>query len=158
MMKISEFAAFTQRSPRALRLYEELGLLTPHERTQGGFRLYHADQATRLTYIDKLQALGCSLTDIQKLIKSWQSQSNAAQGMHALKTVYLEKLEEVRAALKQLQQVEQELIESISFLQGCHDCTVEVAPDQACSQCNRNKAQVLDLIRGISEPSFKYSN
>jgi DNA-binding transcriptional MerR regulator len=54
MMKISEFAEFTQRSPRALRLYEELGLLTPHERTEGGFRFYHADQAICLAYIDKL--------------------------------------------------------------------------------------------------------
>ena len=156
MMKISEFATFTQRSPRALRLYEELGLLIPHERTAGGFRLYHADQATRLTYIDKLQTLGCSLTNIQKIVKSWQSHSNAAQGMRSLKTAYLEKLKEVRDALKQLQLVEQELIESISFLQGCHDCTIETAPDQACSQCNRGKAQALDLVRGISEPSFKH--
>ena len=157
MMKISEFAAFTQRSPRALRLYEELGILTPHERTEGGFRLYHADQATRLAYIDKLQALGCSLTDIQQLIESWQSQSNAAQGMRALEIAYLEKLKQVREALQQLQQVEQELNESIAFLQGCHDCTIEVSPDQACSQCDRSEAQTSDLIRGISEPSSNKS-
>ncbi len=156
MMKISEFAEFTQRSPRALRLYEELGLLTPHERTEGGFRLYHADQATRLAYIDKLQALGCSLADIQQLIESWQSQGNAAQGMRALEIAYLEKLKEVRSALTKLKEVEQELSDSIAFLQGCHDCTIEVEPTQACAHCDRSEAHPSDLIRGISEPSSKH--
>jgi DNA-binding transcriptional MerR regulator len=153
MMKISEFAEFTQNSPRALRLYEELGLLTPHRRTVGGFRLYKADQAIRLAYIDRLQSLGCSLNEIQVLIESWRSQATAVEGMRALEVAYREKLNEVRSALEQLKIVEQELSESITFLQGCHSCTTDHNPSEACSHCDRTEGQESPLIKGISEPS-----
>ena len=155
MMKISEFAEFTQRSPRALRLYEELGILIPQERTEGGFRLYKADQAIRLSYIDKLQALGCSLSDIKELVSSWQSQPTGYLGMRALEQAYILKLEEVRAAIQKLKTVELELAESIEFLKGCHDCTTEVEPIEACSHCTRTEQEVSPLIKGISEPSSK---
>ena len=155
MMKISEFATFTQRSPRALRLYEELGLLTPQQRTAGGFRLYKADQAIRLSYIDKLQALGCSLSDIQELIVAWQSQPTAPQGMRALEEAYLVKLQEVQTAIQKLQTVERELSESIDFLKGCHDCPTDTEPLSACSHCDRTELQDSPLIKGISEPSGK---
>lgn len=153
MMKISAFAEFTQRSPRALRHYEELGLLSPQERTEGGFRLYRADQALRLEYIDKLQALGCSLSDIQQLIEAWRSQAIAHQGMRALELAYQEKLIEVRAAIDRLCAVESELSESVEFLKGCHDCPSDTSPTQACSQCERADEHHSPLIRGISEPS-----
>ena len=153
MMKISEFAELTQRSPRTLRLYEELGLLTPRQRTAGGFRLYHAEQAVRLVYIDKLQALGCSLNDIQSLIESWRSQPTAAAGMKALELAYKEKLREVSAALHQLKIIERELTESLQFLKGCHNCTTQDQPEDACPHCIRTEHEPSPLIKGISDPS-----
>ena len=152
MMKISEFAEFTQRSPRTLRLYEELGLLTPHQRTAGGFRLYHAEQAVRLVYIDKLQSLGCSLSDIQTLLESWRTQPTAAAGMKALEDAYREKLNEVTHALHQLKAIEHELKESLEFLQGCHHCKTLAQPEKACAHCDRTEDELSPLIKGISNP------
>ena len=157
MMKISAFAAFTQRSPRALRHYEELGLISPLQRTEGGFRLYHAEQALRLEYIDNLQALGCSLSDIQQLIASWSSQPTAHQGMRALETAYQGKLIEVRSAIDKLRAVESELAESVEFLRGCRDCTNDTSPVEACAQCDRAEEHDSTLIKGISEPLIETS-
>ena len=153
MMKISAFAEYTQRSPRALRHYEELGLLSPKERTEGGFRLYQADQALRLEYIDKLQALGCSLADIQQLIEAWRTPDNAQEGMRALEAAYEEKLIEVRVAIARLRAVESELAESVEFLKGCRNCTSDTSPVEACTQCERVERHSSPLIKGISEPS-----
>ena len=84
MMKISAFAEYTQRSPRTLRYYEELGLRSHQERTGVEFRLYRADQALQLEYIDKLQELGCSLSDIQSLIESNNTVYARIDGQHLL--------------------------------------------------------------------------
>ena len=152
MKKIGEFAQETNRSPRALRLYEERGLLTPQERSVGGFRLYGEEQALQVAYIDKLQELGCSLSDIQALIESWRTQSTAHEGMHALETTYRQKHLEVCAAIETLKRVERELSESLLFLEGCHECTTDGSPQDACHQCARAERQSLTLISGISGP------
>lgn len=155
MKKIGEFAEQMNRSPRALRLYEERGLLTPEQRSAGGFRLYGPDQELRVRYIDKLQALGCSLSDIQTLIESWRAQPSAHQGMRALEMAYREKLRDVRAAIEKLQRVELELTESVDFLEGCHDCAEEVAAHEACHQCVRSAHQPLTLIQGLALTSHE---
>ena len=42
-LKIGDLARATGKTQRALRLYEEMGLLVPSERTVGGFRVYGCD-------------------------------------------------------------------------------------------------------------------
>jgi MerR family copper efflux transcriptional regulator len=64
-MKIGELARKTGKTPRALHLYEEMGLLQPPERTEGGFRLYGPDEVARVYWIAKLQDMGFSLPQIQ---------------------------------------------------------------------------------------------
>ena len=88
LIKISEFAEQNQLSPRALRLYEEQGLLEPAQRTKGGFRLYTTEQIDRLKYIQKFQDLGCSLAEIRDMIQEWQDSPTAGQGMKALELAY----------------------------------------------------------------------
>ena len=152
MKKIGEFAQQTNRSPRALRLYEERGLLIPSQRSVGGFRLYGEEQVLQVEYIDKLQELGCSLSDIQILIESWRSQSTAHEGMQALEVAYRQKYFEVCAAIEKLAQVKHELLESLNFLAGCHTCTTTTSPQDTCHQCARPERQNLTLIKGISDP------
>ena len=41
LLRIGDLAEKTGKTKRALRLYEEMGLLVPSERSSGGFRLYH---------------------------------------------------------------------------------------------------------------------
>ena len=40
LLRIGDLAEKTGKTKRALRLYEEMGLLVPSDRTSGGFRLY----------------------------------------------------------------------------------------------------------------------
>ena len=62
--KVGELARRTGLSVRALRYYDEIGLLSPSRRTEGGHRLYTAGDVVRLQRIKSLRALGFSLREI----------------------------------------------------------------------------------------------
>ena len=153
LLKISELAHEADLTPRALRHYEERGLITPTTRSEGGFRFYSESQRVRLAYIQRLKALGCSLSEIQGFIGSWSEQPTAPEGMRALEALYRQKLRGVREALKTLTEVERELAESLQFLEGCHECPSERAPVESCAQCERTNDEAPALVRGITEPS-----
>src|SRR3954467_11450283 len=54
-------------TPKALRLYEQHGLVTP-VRSEAGWRTYGSDQIARLHQVVALKSLGLSLSAIAKLM------------------------------------------------------------------------------------------
>ena len=63
---ISELAAEFGVTPRALRFYEDEGLLSP--RRKGVARLYSPRDRARLAWILRAKRVGFSLTDIREMI------------------------------------------------------------------------------------------
>ncbi|KOV56859.1 MerR family transcriptional regulator [Streptomyces sp. MMG1121] len=63
-MRIGELAAATGASPRALRHYEQEGLITS-ERAANGYRVYDAGAAVRVRNIRRLLDAGLTLDDVQ---------------------------------------------------------------------------------------------
>jgi MerR family transcriptional regulator, repressor of the yfmOP operon len=70
-LRIGEAAARVGVSCRTLRYYEELGLLRPSARTQGGARRYTDDDIARLAHIRELQELmGFNLEEILEVVRT----------------------------------------------------------------------------------------
>ena len=70
LLRIQEVAAETGLTPRAIRYYEELGLLAPAARSEGAYRLYDADDLERLRFIRGLRDdAGFSLAEIGQLLE-----------------------------------------------------------------------------------------
>jgi MerR family transcriptional regulator, repressor of the yfmOP operon len=68
-IRISDAAAGAGVSPRTLRYYEELGLLTPSLYTPGGERRYTESDLTQLGRILELrEVLGMNLDDIKEFL------------------------------------------------------------------------------------------
>ena len=67
MMRIGDLAAKAGITTRTLRYYQELGIIEPDRRTQGGFRLYSDEQLRRLHIIQSLKSLGFDLESIRAL-------------------------------------------------------------------------------------------
>jgi DNA-binding transcriptional MerR regulator len=67
-MHIGEVAERIGLSLRTIRYYEEVGLITPSARTQGGFRLYTEADATRLQLVKDMKPLGFSLDEMRDLL------------------------------------------------------------------------------------------
>src|SRR5204862_541846 len=70
LLKIGDFARLAQTNLRTLRYYEELGLITPASRSQGGFRYYRRTDLNRVQMIRDLQELGLHLDRIRELISA----------------------------------------------------------------------------------------
>jgi DNA-binding transcriptional MerR regulator len=82
LMSIGEFAARSRLSPKALRLYDELGLLQPARVDESsGYRYYSLDQLERARLIAALRQLQIPLAQI-KVIVSLES-SDAAERISA---------------------------------------------------------------------------
>ncbi|GAB3305447.1 MerR family transcriptional regulator [Pseudoclavibacter terrae] len=67
-MQIGKLADRTGMSIRSLRHYDEIGLLVPSARTDGGFRLYTAEDEERLLLIRRMKPLGYSLEQMRELL------------------------------------------------------------------------------------------
>lgn len=68
LMHIGEVVERTGLSHRTIRYYEEVGLLTPAGRTEGGFRLYDEAGIARLLLIMPMKPLGFSIEEIRELL------------------------------------------------------------------------------------------
>lgn len=67
-MHIGEVAARTELSLRSLRHWEEVGLLRPSGRTDGGFRLYTDDDVDKILVIRRMKPLGFSIEEMKAVM------------------------------------------------------------------------------------------
>jgi MerR family transcriptional regulator, copper efflux regulator len=68
LMQIGQVAERTGLSLRTIRWYEEEELVVPTARTDGGFRLYSAEDVARLEVIKRMKPLGFSLEEMRELL------------------------------------------------------------------------------------------
>jgi DNA-binding transcriptional MerR regulator len=123
---IGEAAARTGASERALRYYQELGLLTPCARTPGGMRRYSEADLARVARIRELQSLlGLNLDEIAVVMRSDDRMSEikaAYQGTKAgtaERAALLEESLELQEHLLQLVQAKKAALEDfLSDLEG----------------------------------------
>lgn len=73
MYSISEFSKLGGVSPRAVRLYEEMGLINPSYRGNNNYRYYKKDLLSDLQKIHHLKTLGFSLLEIKEVIQMDQT-------------------------------------------------------------------------------------
>jgi DNA-binding transcriptional MerR regulator len=69
LMSIGEFARQSRLSPKALRLYDELGLLPPaHVDADSGYRFYRSAQLDQARLVLALRQIGVPLAEIKVII------------------------------------------------------------------------------------------
>ncbi len=69
LLKIGEVCERVGLSLRTVRYYEEVGLLTPTDRSPGGFRLYSESDVERLAVLKGMKPLGLTLEEIRELME-----------------------------------------------------------------------------------------
>ena len=68
-LTIGELAERSGINVRTIKFWEEKGLIAPHRRTEGGFRLYRPGGVVLLTFIKDLQAFNYTLAEIGTILK-----------------------------------------------------------------------------------------
>jgi DNA-binding transcriptional MerR regulator len=112
LLTIGEVSRLYGVTLRALRFYEQRGLLDPIRR--GGARFYNSEQQTRLQMILKGKHLGFTLTEISDLLDAEEDRNQKA-GDFALD----EKL--VLSQLRHLEERRADLDQAIAELRAVHE-------------------------------------
>ena len=152
LLRVGELAKAVGKSVRAIHLYEELGLLRPIQRTSGGFRLFQSDAVDRINWITKLQAIGFSLTEIQGFVREFENADSGRSATARVKSVFQEKLGQIRNSLAQLQVIENDLVEALDYLDSCKDCAPIYRPHEcrACDHQGHERGVAPELFAGLS--------
>ncbi|GAB6263861.1 Zn(2+)-responsive transcriptional regulator [Photobacterium sp. R1] len=104
---IGQLAKLCDVSSDTLRFYEKNGLLVPRERSEGGYRLYHEEDLSRVRFILRAKAVGLSLEEIRELltIRLEADQHSCAE----VKAITQAKLDDIDAKLAELQRIRRAL-------------------------------------------------
>jgi DNA-binding transcriptional MerR regulator len=70
--QIGELSRSLGITTRTLRLYEQLGLIDPPQRTEGGIRYYTREDIRRIKFVLKVKELGLSLKQMQELAEIYR--------------------------------------------------------------------------------------
>lgn len=150
LLKVGDLARSSGKTVRAIHHYEDMGLLRPHGRSKGRYRLYDDQALVRVRWIGKLHDLGFSLAEIKLVVASWEASPSAPSAMAEIRQLYRDKLEETRAQIARLSGLERELAASIDYLDTCDTCDPAelVAACSCCSVRDRHQEEP-ELVAGI---------
>ncbi|RJP18167.1 MAG: MerR family transcriptional regulator [Deltaproteobacteria bacterium] len=70
--QIGELSRALGVTARTLRLYEQLGLIDPPQRTEGGIRFYTQEDIRRIKFVLKVKELGLTLKQMQELAEIYR--------------------------------------------------------------------------------------
>ncbi|MFI0168906.1 MerR family transcriptional regulator [Streptomyces sp. NPDC017095] len=107
LMRIGEVARGAGVSVRAVRYYEQQGLLIA-ERSPSGQRLYRQDAIPRVRFFQQMFAAGLTSRKITELLPCWDSGHTDAEQRAMLRTErerLQAKVEDLQAALDRLDEV-----------------------------------------------------
>lgn len=105
-IQIGKLAKQTGLSIDTIRFYERQGLIKQPRRSEGGFRLFNADDLQKLIFIRRSQLLGFSLGEIRELLVLRDEKTQACRHVRDLLN---QKLVAVRAKIEELRRLEDEL-------------------------------------------------
>ena len=114
--KVGELAKRTGVSVRTLHYYEEIGLLSPSQRTEAGHRLYAAGDVVRLQQIKSLRQLGFTLKEIRDCLYRTDFSAQRVIQLHILRLrrqielqqKLCDRLEAIAAGLRSAEEVSTE--------------------------------------------------
>jgi MerR family transcriptional regulator, copper efflux regulator len=152
MMRVGELAKAVGKTVRAMHLYEELGLLEPRARSEGGFRLYGPEAVDRIHWIVKLQAIGFTLAEIQGFVRDFQGARSAPEASARVQALFQDKRRQIHDQITQLQVIENDLSEALEYLDSCQPCSSEFAPTEcgACDHQGHHKGEAPPLFAGLT--------
>ena len=102
-MRIGELARQAGMSTKAIRYYEQIGVLTPPARTAAGYRTYDQTALGRLGFVRAAQALGLTLGEIRQIIAFWDRGEAPCEHVAAL---LQRRTREISARIAELQRLQ----------------------------------------------------
>lgn len=100
-----ELAGRTDCNIETIRYYEQVGLMPPPPRSQGGHRLYGQDLIKRLTFIRRSRDLGFTIAEIRGLLRLVDGRKYTCAEVEELASDHVREIRRKIADLKKLKTV-----------------------------------------------------
>ncbi|KXG42595.1 Hg(II)-responsive transcriptional regulator [Tepidibacillus infernus] len=107
MYRISQLAKACNVNKETIRYYERLGLIPEPTRTDSGYRMYPEDMVQRIGFIKRMQDLGFTLQEIDKLLGVVDRDEVKCKDMYDFTVL---KLREIQSKIQDLRKIERMLI------------------------------------------------
>ena len=122
---IGEVSKRSGASRKALRLYEEAGILPPPRRTASGYRVYGPDALTVLAFVRQAQRLGLTLEEIGRIVTI---RRNGRPPCDHVRGLVRRKADELDRKLADLGQIRSELRAMLNGWRSAAECDVAICP------------------------------
>jgi DNA-binding transcriptional MerR regulator len=112
-----DLARATGCTPRAIRFYEEQGLLRPAQVSGGGHRRYTAGDLERLRLIADLRELGLPLSDIRTALELSSGAKTGVELAARFREMLVDHIAQAEQRLTRLRRVKRELEAALQAIQ-----------------------------------------
>ena len=148
MMQIGDLAAKAGITTRTIRYYEELGIIEPEERSEGGFRLYSENQLQRLNIVQGLKNIGLDLDHIRELFDMKHVSETGGELAQAMTYHLYEQQREITEKLNYYLEMKGRNLRALEVLKGCLNCSIKVF-ERDCHECEvyKQHPDVPDMIQ-----------
>lgn len=122
-LTVAEVGKLTGATRKALRHYEEVGLVRPARRTDAGYRLYDQEALRRIHLVNRAKLLGLSLAEADDFIHV--ADGCCGEDHPELATMVSAKLAETERRIGELRSLEETLrgvLERLAREEGEHRC------------------------------------
>lgn len=92
-MNIGQAAEQSGVSAKMIRYYEQIGLITPPDRTDSNYRVYGTDDVHVLRFIRRARTLGFSVEETAALLALWQDKTRASAEVKDIAQSHIQALE-----------------------------------------------------------------
>lgn len=115
-MHIGEVAARTELSLRSLRHWDEVGLVRPSGRTDGGFRLYTEADVDKILAIRRMKPLGFTLEEMSRAMRDIEALAESGAPANARRLARERLVEVLRDAEERRARLERQLAMADEFI------------------------------------------
>ncbi len=105
-MNISKAASATGLTPKTIRYYESMGLITPAKRQDNGYRDYNDAHLREMSFIKQARELGFTLEECGELLNLYNDNSRKSASVKALA---MKKIADIETRITQLQTIKASL-------------------------------------------------
>tara|TARA_B100000524_G_scaffold8885_1_gene5419 strand:+ start:135 stop:524 length:390 start_codon:yes stop_codon:yes gene_type:complete len=113
-MNIGKVAKLSNLTIKAVRYYDNVGLVKPIQRISTGYRDYTKEEVAKLKFIGKARKFDFSINECKELLSLYEDKNRTSK---EVKKITLEKISQIDIKLKDLNDLRKEL----SFLaSNCH--------------------------------------
>ncbi len=139
LLTTGDMARLSHSTLRTVRFYEEEGLLTPVQRSDGGHRLFGQRELDKLILVTDMREAGLSLEEVKTILELRRSSKTGAAASKRV-CEFLEQLtEEMQRKISVLQRLRQDFELAARVFAGCRHCENENAPPSQCKLCGVEK-------------------